>query len=324
MVTKLAYILAASHSGSTLLTMLLNSHPDVATVGELAPGGMGDLSWYLCSCGTRLRECSFWQYVSSAMKRNGNHFDLEDFGTRFSMPESRIATWLLGPLHRGPVLELLRDTALGLITSWPDRLAEIARRNEAIIEVILDYYHARIFVDKGNRALRLKYLLRIPSLDVKVIRLIRDGRAVALTYMDPAGFADAKDTARRGGGSGGNRENERLEMAQAAYQWRRCNKEAEHVIHRLDKAQWTEIRYEDLCNDTDNTLNRIFEFFDLDPDQRAKDFRSVEHHVVGNGMRLDSTSEIRLDERWRSVLTEEDLKTFDRVAGKMNRKYGYE
>ena len=34
-VTKLAYILAASHSGSTLLAMLLGAHRETCTVGEL-------------------------------------------------------------------------------------------------------------------------------------------------------------------------------------------------------------------------------------------------------------------------------------------------
>ena len=303
--------------------MLLNSHPDVATIGELSPGHIEDLSWYLCSCGTLIRECSFWQYVASAMKRNSNHFDLENFGTRFSMPDSRIAAKLLGPLHRGPALELLRDTALRLATDWPDRVTEIIRRNEALIEVVLDYYQARVFVDKGNRALRLKYLLRIPSLDVKVIRLIRDGRAVALTYIDPASFADAQDPARRGGGSGGNRENERLSMARAAYQWRRCNQEAEHVLRRLDKTKWIDVRYEQLCSDTGRTLARLFEFLGLDPEKRIPDFRCAEHHVVGNGMRLDTTSDICLDERWRSVLSEDDLRIFGSVAGKMNGEYGY-
>ena len=76
-------------------------------------------------------------------------------------------------------------------------------------------------VDSSKVAVRLKYLLRNPELDVKVIRLIRDGRGVALTYMDPAQFADAENPDRRGGGMGGNREDERLPMTQAAYQWRR-------------------------------------------------------------------------------------------------------
>jgi len=321
---QFAYILAASHSGSTLLTMLLNSHPEVATIGELSPGHMEDLSWYLCSCGSKIRECHFWRWVASEMVKRGVHFDLEEFGTGFRMPNSRIATKLLAPLHRGPALELVRDIGLRLFSRWSSRFPEIIRTNEILVDVIMEYYHARIFVDKSNIAMRLKYILRIPSFDVKVIRLIRDGRGVALTYMDPAGFADAKDQVLRGGGSGGNREEERLPMAQATYQWRRCNEEAENVLRRLGPSQWLEVRYEELCRDTEKTLRRLFEFLGVDPSRRAQEFRMVEHHVVGNGMRLDTTSQISLDERWRSVLTQDELGIFDREAGEMNRRFGYE
>jgi hypothetical protein len=45
--------------------------------------------------------------------------------------------------------------------------------------------------------------------------------------------------------------------------------------------------------------------------------------VIGNGMRLDSSSVIELDDRWRSVLTAADLRAFDAVAGQINRRYGY-
>jgi hypothetical protein len=141
--------------------------------------------------------------------------------------------------------------------------------------------------------------------------------------MDPAGFADAEDPAMRSGSSGGQRKSERLSMAQAAYQWRRCNEEAGHILRRLDKSRWIEVRYEDICKDTENTLRRLFEFLSLDPDRRAQDFRTVEHHILGNGMRLDTTSRISLDQRWKSVLTEEELHSFDRVAGEMNRRYEY-
>jgi len=321
--TRLAYILAASHSGSTLLTMLLNSHPEIATVGELAPGHMEAVPAYRCSCGQPIRECPFWQWVTSTARSRGIDFCIERFGTAFEIPESRIAAKLLRPLQRGPILEFVRDAGLALFTQWPSRIREIARANETLVGVIMEYYGAAVFVDKGNTALRLKYLKRIPSFDVKVIHLIRDGRAVALTYMDPAGFADARDPSRRGGGSGGKREDERLSMGEAAYQWRRCMEEAEHALQRLDRSQWTQVRYEELCTDPKVTLDRLSKFLGLDPARRTDNFRSAENHVVGNGMRLDTTTEIRLDQRWRQKLREQDLQVFDDVAGAMNRRYGY-
>jgi hypothetical protein len=323
-VINLGYILAASHSGSTLLTMLLNSHPQVATVGELKLSSLGDLSRYRCSCGQFIRQCSFWQEVTEGMSSRGHEFDIADAGTDYHAADSRYASWLLGPLHRRNLLETLRDGGLKISPTWRRQLPEIHERNAALASIASEITGAKVFVDSSKRGVRLKYLLRNPELGVKVIRLIRDGRAVALTYMDTAAFADARNPTLRRGGSGNNREYERLTMAQAAYQWRRSNQEAENVLRRLDKSRWIEVHYEELCKYTENTLRRLFEFLGLDPQKRIKDFRTVEHHVVGNGMRLDATSDIQLDERWRSVLTEEDLQTFERVAGKMNRGYGYE
>jgi len=324
--TRLVYILAASHSGSTLLSMLLNSHPQVATVGEikLSPRAIGDISLYCCSCGELIRKCKFWAQVKEGMRRRGHEFDIAEAGTNYRSVDSSYVRRLLGPMHRGRVLEGFRDLALWFSPLWRKRLPEIHRRNAALVSTIAEISRAEIVADSSKTALRLKFLLRNSELDVKVIRLIRDGRGVALTYMDPAGFADATDPALRGGGAGGNRERERIPMAQAAYEWRRCNEEAENVLRGVDQSRWVKISYEDLCRNTDSTLKALFEFLGLDPAKRIPDFRTVEHHIVGNGMRLDTPSEIRLDERWRSVLTEEDLRIFDREGSRMKRRYGYE
>jgi hypothetical protein len=112
-------------------------------------------------------------------------------------------------------------------------------------------------------------------------------------------------------------------MAQAALGWQRSNEEAEHLLARLDRSRWIEVRYEQVCADPKGVLRRIFGFLGVDPDRSVVDFRSVDHHVVGNGMRLDATSQIQLDERWKSALSPEELAVFDRIAGRLNRRYGY-
>jgi len=323
--TRFVYILAASHSGSTLLSMLLGSHEQVATVGELklSHEALGNLACYRCSCGELIQECGFWKEVKESMKVRGFEFDLAGAGTDYSAAESWYSRRLLAPMHKGKLFEVVRDAALGLSSQWRRRLPETHGRNAALAATVAEITGAKVVVDSSKTAVRLKYLLRNPELDVRVIRLIRDGRGVALTYMDPAGFADAKDPSLRGGGNGGNREKERLSMAQAAYEWRRDNQEAEHVLRNLDRSRWVEVRYEELCRDPENTLEGLFTFLGVESDKRIQDFRSVPSHVVGNGMRLDATSQISLDERWRSVLTDEDLRAFNREAGQMNRRYGY-
>ncbi len=322
---KLVYILAASHSGSTLLSMLLNSHPKVVTTGELkfSSHAIGDINRYRCSCGQFINQCDFWQKIKIEMSRKGYEFDISNAGMDYSSVESQYVRRLLKPLHRGVLLEFCRDFALNISPSWRKNLPQIQKRNAALIETILQATDAEVAADSSKTDLRLKYLLKNKQLDIKVIRLVRDGRAVALTYMDPAQFADTVTPQLRAGGTGGNRESERLTMEQAAHQWKRSNEAAENLLKRLDKSQWIEIRYEQLCSDLDKTLAEVFAFLNLDPDLRNKDFRAVRNHVIGNGMRLDTTSQVKLDERWKSVLNKDQLQVFEQVAGVLNRHYGY-
>ena len=112
-------------------------------------------------------------------------------------------------------------------------------------------------------------------------------------------------------------------MEAAAREWRRSNEEADEVLKQLEPSRWTQVRYEELCADPSGTLHKLFAFIGVDPDAGRLDFRNTEHHVVGNGMRLDTQSEIRLDERWREALGPSELHTFAAVAGSLNRRLGY-
>jgi hypothetical protein len=322
---KLAYLLAASHSGSTLLTMLLGAQPGACTVGELKATHMGDADSYRCSCREKIRDCLFWQEIGKAMGKRGiQDFDITQAGTSIFEAESPYVRRLLAPLYRGAAMELIRDLGLSLSGEWRTLLGKSKRRNLALIESLLEVTGAGVVIDSSKLALRLKYLLPIPELDVRVIRVIRDGRAVSLTYTDEWNFADSSDPALRGGGSGQRRPPPRQSMADAANEWKRSNEASDALVATLPRSQWTEVRYEDLCADPAATLKRLATFLDLDPQQTRLDFRAVTQHVIGNGMRMDSTSEIRLDERWKSHLSEQDLQAFDEVAGDLNRSYGYE
>ncbi len=321
--TRLVYILAASHSGSTLLAMLLGSHPEVASVGELKWTSLGDISTYRCSCGELITECSFWGHVRAEMAKRGFPFDVANPRTDLRAIASGLQNRLLSPLHRGPLMESVRDAALYLSPGWRPRLEEFQARNRALAETVLSLTGKHVIVDSSKIGVRLKYLMATPGLDVRVIRLIRDGRAVALTYTDPAAFADATNPSLKGGGSGASRDHQRVSMMQAAREWRRSNEEAEAILRQLDRSRRTEVRYEDLCNDTEATLRALLQFIGVDPSTPRPNFRQTKHHVVGNGMRLDDTPEIRLDSRWKDALGRTELQTFASIAGPLNRRLGY-
>lgn len=323
---RLAYLLAASHSGSTLLTLLLGAQPGACTAGELKATSLGDPDSYRCSCKQPIRDCECWKKISAAMERRGfPNFDITRAGTSIFEAKSSYARRLLSPLYRGSVMEAVRDLGLALSSEWRHLLSDTNRRNLALIESLLEVNRANVVVDSSKVALRLKYLLKIPNLDIRVIRVIRDGRAVSLTYTDEWNFADSSDPAMRGGGTGDHRPSPRSSMADAANEWKRSNEASDALVASLPSSQWTEVRYEELCADPAGTLRRLATFLDLDldPDQTLLDFRARPQHVIGNGMRMDNTSEIRLDERWKANLTPADLKAFDEVAGDLNRRYGY-
>lgn len=320
---RVAYILAPSHSGSTLLAMLLGSHPEVCTTGELSLGAIDDPATYRCSCGALLKSCPFWRAITDRLAARGVRFDVCAAGTDFRGVPSRYVRWLLRPLHRGPVVEAVRDAALQLSPAWRAAYPDIQARNSALVDALCAHRGTTVLVDSSKTGGRLKFLLRNRDLDVQVIRLIRDGRAVALTYMDPAEFADARDPQLRGGGAGGSRDHERLPVEAAAREWRRSHEEAESIVRRLDPSRWMRVHYEALCEETDATLTSLFRFLGVSPSAARHDHRRWDHHLVGNGMRLDTTAEVAIDERWTSVLTDAHRRAFDAVAGDLNRRFGY-
>ena len=169
--------------------------------------------------------------------------------------------------------------------------------NEAFIRTLLARTGKSVVVDSSKVGIRLKYLLQNPALDVRVIRLVRDGRAVALTYTDPAVYADAANPDLRGGGDGASRDRERLTLRQAAHEWRRSNEEADAILARLEPAHATTVTYEELCTDSDGVLRRLYAFVGVEPANAGRAWRGQEHHVLGNGMRFDTGADVRLDDR---------------------------
>ena len=319
----LVYISAASHSGSTLSTLLIASHPSLCTIGELKASNLGDPEQYRCSCLAAIKSCEFWREISSAMKKRGFDFNIWDANTNFSETNNAYAQKFLRPLVRGAGAELIRDSLLSLSPAWTKELREKKQRNLALIESVAEVRDKQFVVDSSKIGLRLKYLLRIKDLNIKVVRIVRDGRGVALTYINPTEFADAKNTAHRGGGFGSSRAHEELTMTEAAREWRRSNEEAEALVRRLPASDWITLRYEDICTNTVSELNRVYRFLGVDEVNELPNFREQNKHLIGNGMRLDTDNEIQLDERWRTQLTQQQLTEFDNIAGDLNRHYGY-
>lgn len=305
---NLAYILAVSYSGSTLLAMLLGSQQDAITVGEMRAPSLDEPDSYLCSCGVPIKECRFWSDVSARMERRGiPDFDITNAQLSIHDAKSPFVQRMLEPLPRGRILEIARNTALAMSPAWLPHLRNIHDRNSALVEVLREITGTKVVIDSSKIALHLKFLLQAPKLNIKVIWLVRDGRAVTTSML----------------GHGMRGSSRRDKVAGAALSWRRNNEAGEHVLKKMPRNQWMFLQYEALCRKPEETLRNICQFLGMDTRQINLDFRSKTQHVLGNDMRLKSGSEIRLDERWRTTLSKEDLAVFDEVSGELNRKYGY-
>jgi sulfotransferase family protein len=317
------YLLAASHSGSTLLALLLAGHPDICTTGELKATSFGDPNRYRCSCGMPIRQCSFWADVTRAMTARGCKFDITRATTHLDVDATPFERRLLRPLVRGRAAEALRDAALACSPSWRRHLARFHQANAALVTALSERTGTRMVVDSSKVGIRLKYLLRNPGLDVKVVRLVRDGRAVALTYTNSDEYADASAAHLRRGGSGDGRPRDHLTLGEAAHEWRRSNEEAEALLATLDPSRHRTVTYEELCANTQPVLQSLWTFLGVEPAMLDRGWRARSRHVIGNGMRFDSTEDIRLDERWKTALDSTALARFDAEAGDLNRRLGY-
>jgi len=300
-VSELGFIMAASHSGSTLLAMLLGSHPQATTIGDTGGTIHRKDPEYQCSCGCRAKECLFWQQVEDQMACRGFELNIADFGTRFEYPENRFINRVLRAEHRGPVMEAARDLVLGLSPGWRRQARTIAKRNAALVETVNEIANSQILIDSSKHPIRAKFLLRISELKVRIIHLVRDGRGVAHTYVHDNG----------------------LSVEEAAFEWRVNVQADEQLLARLDPSLWKQVRYEDLCANPRGELQELCVFLGLDPSQVNLDFRSAGLHVFGNKMRLSSEEAVRLDDRWQTDFTPSEISQIERLTKQQLVKYGY-
>lgn len=296
----LVYILAPSYTGSTLLTFLLSRHEDIATIGELKATARANLDEYLCSCGVLQRECEFWKSVADKMQRAGTNFALEDFGTHFRA-DSLLCDRLLRAGIRSKYFEAIRDSFLRLLPNCRRQLHDILERNRQLIDIICELQKAEIYLDGSKDAIRLRLLNSAGHWNLKVIYLIRDGRGTCNSYM----------------------RHYNVSMDIAAREWYRTHGECDRVVRELGDEKVIKIHYEYLCKSTKETLEKICNFLGIDGKLSNLKSKPAEHHILGNQMRLRSTDEIRLDEKWKKALTKEDLAVFEQIAGKYQQLYGY-
>lgn len=294
------------YTGSTLLGLLLNSHPDCVSIG--AATGLTrrvDVETYRCSCGALFRECKFWTEVAERTARLGHPVTVFESGfwnTHLMVSRRR---WLNGLLVRSlgsDAITDVRDRMLMRRGPINRALVEARRSSWALAKTILDMTGKRVFVDTARDHQRPKYLAPEAGLDVKVIHLIRDPRGNVASIMSHTG----------------------ADVELAARQWKHYNVQADRVRRYLADDAWLRVHYEDLASEPQATLDRIARFIGVEPAPLPTTLGQVENHVIGNSMRLRGVDEIRPDEKWRDRLDPTALTTIARITGDASHQFGYD
>lgn len=158
-------------------------------------------------------------------------------------------------------------------------------------------------VDASKQPTRMKTLfLHDPA--IRVVWLVRDGRAVAWSSM------------RRDG----------VSAQEGALRWLKANVSTAALLATVPRSKWRVVRYEDLCLEPERTVNRVRTLAGLPPADGVDVTlqKRGQHFIGGNPMRYRTDeTELRLDDQWRRHLSAADLRRFNLVAGLMNRAFGY-
>ena len=300
MTADLVYILSPSYSGSTLLTILLATHPEICTVGELKASALGDTAIYRCSCGSLLEECHFWVGLRLAARQAGIDFEFQDFKTHFGIGP-HFYRKLMRLVARNRAMALLGQLGVQNVPAYHFRLKDTVARNEFLIDFITKAQKGRIFLDSSKDPERLAIFRSRLKRKIKVIYLLRDGRGVTNSYI----------------------KHYAVSMSRAAREWLATQRACDQVLRRFPKTDIVTVRYEDLCADPEETLGRVLEKIDLEyvPVSSRKPVGGL--HILGNDMRLSFSNAITPDQKWKLELQKEDHQVFDALAGWRNRLNGY-
>jgi hypothetical protein len=274
---------------------------------------------HLCCCGVVVPTCSFWTKVANELQAMLGVDDPNILGT-FPITESRHMdfvdkgeTWELSDPKAYTYRLRLNDAAMvvGARSLWKllSRVSPQVKEYRTIINNSLTLYEAArrahktpIIVDSTKNPIRMKGFYFMSPKNLRVIHLVRDGRAVSLSRMKRQNFS----------------------MRESARIWKQENRKHWLVRRTMRDAQFTRVHYEDLCRDPEKELRKICTVLGVEYQSSMLDFRVERHNLGGNSMRFRSHErEIHLDEKWRRELKPDDLRDFEEIAGDLNRALGY-
>lgn len=303
------FLVATSYSGSTLLSMLMNAHPQIASIGELDNSiGLlfksGKFNKYDCSCGVDIKKCEFWKEVKNRCYGKNIELDLYDFKTRLDCKlGNNINRVLFGVPGKYAFMQKLRDSILWQIPHYKKMIDSAMHRQLGIAQAVLEVTSKKIFFDASKNIFRAFFLSKSSKVDFKLLHLVRDPRGVMNSYI---------------------KRKEDISLREIARSWMRINLAAMRLKASLPNDAYLLVHYEQLCKHPEDKLAEISCFIGVEPLDLMGRVNGQTNHIIGNEMRLRSFNGIKLDESWRQNLMPKQLEECMRITSNVCQTLGYE
>lgn len=280
-------ILGWGRSGSTLLGRIAGQIEDFFLVGELRYiWDRGLIENRLCSCGRPFMECPVWQEIVAQMHK--------EYG---SVSATRMVELRERGLHTRHLLltpseERLRSRVAGM--------GEYSEALESLYRSAQSVSGSRVIVDTSKFPSYGYILQNAPGIDLYVLHLVRDPRAVAYSW------ASRKKPKLDHGGEVGKKFMTPHGLLESALVWNEWNLSIER-IRRRDPQRYMLLRYEDFVGSPRSAMRSILHFLDEKPEVPFIAPREVMldnlHTFSGNPDRFQSgIVEIKPDEGWRRTM----------------------
>ncbi|MFN7961184.1 MAG: sulfotransferase [Thermoanaerobaculia bacterium] len=302
---RVIYIAGAGRSGSTVLDTLLGALPGAASLGELAKLlRHAYLEDHYCACGERGRSCPFWSEVRRRAFPAAGPVELEEIERQALFFERLRSLPRLLAERREPGPEFAR----------------YAERTTALLRAIAATAGCRLVVDSSKHPLRALALSLVPGLDLTLVHLVRDPRAVAWSYLK----AFARDEA-----AGVEQDIAPQAAWRTALGWSLTNLAAEWVARQLPRGQSVTVRYEELVSSPAATLERIGRAARADVGvvvdrvRRGEAF-AVGHTIAGNRLRRSGAVALKPDWSWQGRLSRGARAAVLAFSGPLLPRYSYE
>ena len=299
--SSVLYIGGTGRSGSTVLARLLGQVPGIVAAGELRYAlRRGVIANQLCGCGKPFHDCEFWTEVfarvlggmdvarAEHLLRIGRHVDRIRYAPQLVSPRLRSA---------------------GFRAAWSEYEAFFA----TLYDVVADVSGARVVIDSSKDPTHAFVLHAMESIDLSLLHLVRDSRAVAFSLMRKKVRPEI---------------HWRVEYmrqrppVRAALIWSEYHLLFD-VLSRLDGQQHRRLRYEDFAATPDACVADVARWVGCDA-AAASTQPAFVHDISGNPVRfVEGPLVVAEDDDWRREMSTRDRRTVSVLTYPLLRRYGY-